>query len=206
MSESQKQTLRYLALGDSYTIGTSVKPEESFPQQLSDKLRIYLGQSIDTTIIATRGWTTEDLIKSLPKSNRAYSLVTLLIGVNDLYDGIAFDAFCKRLRTLLSATLSLSRSAREKIVILSIPDYTYTPFAREKEMNVSLDINRYNKLIRNYCEESQLHFLNITDISRRGFDEPNLVAEDGLHLSSKAYKEISDRLFDFISNTPRQNP
>ena len=172
--------------------------EASYPMLLIRRLRDQLARDVDVEIIAKRGWTTHDLIEHLPFGNIDYHLITLLIGVNDLYDGIAFDTFQAGLHTLLDRALSYAQGHTDLIRVLSIPDYTYTPHAVEEHIDVSAQIDQYNSEVRSQCEARSIPYLDITDISRRGIEDEDLVAEDGLHLSAKAYEMITERLLSSI--------
>jgi len=188
--------MKYLALGDSYTVGTSVNESSCFPRQLVSLMNQKSGHNWDVDIIATRGWTTRDLINHLPSSNRQYDLVTLLIGVNDLYDGISFEDFCNGIETLIQHAIGYAAGDSMKVVLLSIPDYTFTPFAQKDNLDVSDSINLYNAHLQKLANQNQVRYIDITDISRRGLEEPDLVASDGLHLSAKCYGLIAKRILD----------
>ena len=192
--------MNYLALGDSYTIGTSVQPEESFPRVLGEMLKSKAKESFEVEIIAKRGWTTKDLIDHLPTGYRQYDIITLLIGVNDLYDGVPFNFYRTGLSEIIDYALTLAGGNPECLRVLSIPDYTFTPFALEKSINVSAAIDEYNREAKQQCAEREIAYVDITDISRRGIKEPSIVADDGLHLSAEAYKMIADRLFTSLTN------
>lgn len=176
--------------------------EASYPMLLRRRLGDQLGRDVDVEIIAKRGWTTQDLLEHLPFGNIDYHLITLLIGVNDLYDGIAFDIFQAGLHTLLDRALSYARGHTDLIRVLSIPDYTYTPYAVAEHIDVSAQIDQYNSEVRSQCESRSIPYLDITDISRRGIEDEDLVAKDGLHLSAKAYEMIAERLLASIHRTP----
>jgi len=187
--------MKYLALGDSYTIGTSVALEVSYPHQLAALYKSRDLKDVEVSIVATRGWTTVDLITNLPPTQEHFDLVTLLIGVNDLYDGLSYEEFCSGAKTLIEASLSYAGSSTARVIVLTIPDYTFTPFAVEKQIQVSLDIDRYNTALAQLCKEHGVACLDIVDVSRRGIDEPYLVADDGLHLSGQAYQEFAQRIY-----------
>ncbi len=187
--------MNYLALGDSYTIGTSVRPEDSFPLTLRDLLHNGGTGTGDVKIVAKRGWTTQNLIDHLPMDETQYDLVTLLIGVNDLYDGLPFDTYKSGVIELLDRALNYAGGDTGSVRVLSIPDYTFTPFGQDKEIDVSASIDQYNAEAKRQCDKRGVTFLDITDISRRGIKESDLVADDGLHLSARAYRMMAERLF-----------
>lgn len=196
--------LKILSLGDSYTIGTSVCDSCSYPMQLKDSLNQISDPIYNTSveIIATAGWTTTNLISAINSVslNDNYDLVTLLIGVNNQFQGKPFELFETEFSTLVDTAISLAGNNRERVIVLSIPDYAYTPFGQNfgNATQTTLDINDYNDFAENYCSENEITYLYITDISRNGLNNPYLVASDGLHLSELAYSLIVDRLVPIV--------
>lgn len=194
---------RYLALGDSYTIGESVSRSNNFPNQLGKGLGKELNTSVEVNIIASTGWRTDNLLRSLENGTKynEYDLVTLLIGVNNQYQGISFDRYKKEFPELLSKALALANNNPSKVIVVSIPDYAYTPFGEgfEKE-KVSAEIDNYNSFASQTAKNMNVTFVNITDITRQGLAQPELVADDGLHPSAIAYKRFVDRLQPIILN------
>ncbi|WP_166922540.1 SGNH/GDSL hydrolase family protein [Flavobacterium poyangense] len=194
-------SIRYLALGDSYTIGQSVCETCRYPEQLKTSLKaIYPQTSFSLKIIATTGWTTSNLISAIntenPESN--YDLVTLLIGVNNQYQGRNFSIYEKDFPELISKAITLAKGNKKNVIVLSIPDYAYTPFGQrlmgDQSEKISLEINQYNNFAENYCKNNDIVFVSVTDITRQGLDNPALVASDGLHPSESAYKLFVDRM------------
>lgn len=194
-------SIRYLALGDSYTIGQSVCETCRYPEQLKASLKaIYPQTNFSLKIIATTGWTTSNLISAInaenPESN--YDLVTLLIGVNNQYQGRIFSIYEKEFPELISKAISLAKGNKKKVIVLSIPDYAYTPFGQrlmgDQSEKISSEIDQYNSFAENYCKNNDIVFVSITDITRKGLDNPSLVASDGLHPSESAYKLFVDRM------------
>lgn len=198
LKEPETNTVfKYLALGDSYTIGEAVPTEESFPAQLSEKLKRNLGKEVQTKIIATTGWRTDDLITAIESENLEsnYDFITLLIGVNNQFQNRNFNQYKKEFVELLSIATKLVGSNKSKLLVLSIPDYAFTPFGKGK-VGVSSGIDAYNAFAKEASVERKIDFLNITDISRRGLKEPELVANDDLHISGLVYKEMVERIFN----------
>jgi len=194
---TDKDKFYFLALGDSYTIGEAVKKEESFPLQLSTKLNSVFQNKINTQIIATTGWRTDELVTAVEKEklNNTYDFVTLLIGVNNQFQKRDFLQYKEEFVQLLDIAVALARGKTEKVVVLSIPDYAFTPFGKNKE-GVSQGVDKYNVYAKSISISKKVDFINITDISRRGLEEPELVASDGLHISGLVYKEVVERIFD----------
>lgn len=189
--------MKYLALGDSYTIGTCVEPHQSYPMVFKDLMKKQRSIEVAVDIIAKRGWTTKDLLDHLPYGND-YDLVTLLIGVNDLYDGVVFEDFVSGVNQLIVSALNFANNRADRVRVLSIPDYTFTPFAKAREINVSKDIDRYNQSIEKEGGSRGISYLDITSMTRRGLDEEGLIASDELHLSPKAYQYIGHQLYQSI--------
>ncbi|QBN19021.1 SGNH/GDSL hydrolase family protein [Flavobacterium nackdongense] len=192
--------LNYLALGDSYTIGQSVCETCRFPEQLRKKLG---DQNPKNTyalkIIATTGWTTTNLISAINSQNLPsnYDLVTLLIGVNNQYQNRPFTIYENEFPELVTKAISLARGDKSNVIVVSIPDYAYTPFGKSltNPSKVSTEIDNYNAFAQKYCTERNIEFITITDITRQGLINPLLVASDGLHPSELAYSNFVTRLF-----------
>ena len=193
----------YLALGDSYTIGESVCDTCRFPIQLETALEEQAGKSVHTDIIATTGWRTDNLINAIDNQNpgKNYDFVTLLIGVNNQFQRTPFNVYDNVFPHLLMTAISLAQGDKERVVVVSIPDYAFTPYGQTttNTQQISDELDKYNAYAKEVAEKRGVKFLNITDITRRGIDEPNLVASDGLHPSEDAYAEFVDRLLPIVS-------
>ncbi len=182
--------LSYLALGDSYTIGESVPASGNWPNQLV--LRMNSSQSIlaPPRIIATTGWTTDELIQGILKEKLegTYDLVSLLIGVNNQYRGYPVEQYRKEFDQLLDRALHFAENNKGRIFVVSIPDYGATPFGQSKDpLKISKELDEYNAVAGQLCGERQVMFINITDISRKAAMDPDLTANDQLHPSAKMY-------------------
>lgn len=192
--------LNYLALGDSYTIGQSVCETCRFPEQLRKRLGdLNPKNTYAIKIIARTGWTTTDLISAINNENPTsnYDLVTLLIGVNNQYQNKPFSVYEKEFPDLIFKAISLARGDRSNVIVVSIPDYAFTPFGKQSSnpSKISSEIDKYNAFAQKYCLEQNIEFVSITDITRQGFINPLLVAQDGLHPSELAYSLFLDRIF-----------
>lgn len=194
------KSINYLALGDSYTIGQSVCETCRFPEQLRRNLsNTYPATSFSLKIIAKTGWTTSNLLSAIktenPDSN--YDLVTLLIGVNNQFQNAPFSLYESEFPELVNNAISLAKGKKSNVIVVSIPDYAYTPFGQSAVYNsktISLEIDKYNAFAENYCKANNIEFITITDITRQGLSDPSLVAKDGLHPSESAYSLFVQRI------------
>lgn len=183
--------LKFLALGDSYTIGQSVAPDEKWPIQLSKQLQ-ELGCSVDTTIIiAQTGWTTTNLSNAInaQELDTNFNLVSLLIGVNNQYQGKNIEDYPAAFESLLKKAIQFASGNPNNVMVLSIPDYAYTPYGETvaDPSRISREIDAYNAINKEISNAYEVAYYNITPISRGGLANPSLVASDGLHPSGFQY-------------------
>jgi lysophospholipase L1-like esterase len=183
------QKIKFLALGDSYTIGESVNESERWPMQLLQQLQSKGYECQPPQIIATTGWRTDDLKNAIAKRKpeKDFNLVSLLIGVNNQYQGKSVESYTPEFEELLNIAIEHAGGDKSKVFVVSIPDYGYTPFGRNKQAAISKDIDEFNAANKAITEKYGIKYFNITEISRKGFDDPTLVANDGLHPSGKMY-------------------
>ncbi|HEX8253805.1 MAG TPA: SGNH/GDSL hydrolase family protein [Thermoanaerobaculia bacterium] len=177
--------VRYLALGDSYTIGESVAPADRFPNQLARELNLGEPQ-----IIAKTGWTTDELNAAINAANvtGTYELVTLLIGVNNQYRGRDAEQYRGEFAALLQRAIGFAGGDASNVVVVSIPDWGVTPFAEGRNRTeIAGAIDRYNAINREEAARAGARYVDITAISRG--NDPALVAPDGLHPSGRQYTE-----------------
>lgn len=190
------QSVTMLALGDSYTIGASVPESERWPHQFIDELRV-LGISADyPDYIAATGWTTRRLLQSIRTSldtEKDYNLISILIGVNNQYQRMDISMFEPDLMEIIDKALEVLKQDTSRLLILSIPDYAYTPFGRA-QASISQEIDAYNSLKKTVASRYNIAFIDITPISRLGLGRPELVAGDGLHPSGQQYKEWVEQI------------
>jgi lysophospholipase L1-like esterase len=181
--------LHYLALGDSYTIGEAVPAAGRWPAQLVERLR-GRGLAVDEPqILATTGWTTDELSAAMDAAEFAapYDLVTLLIGVNNQYRGRGADDYRQQFAALLGRAIDLAGGRAPHVVVVSIPDWGVTRFAREQGRDparIAHALDLYNAIAREETARAGARWVDITSISRR---HPERVAEDGLHPSAGQY-------------------
>lgn len=189
-NNSMQHTYTYLALGDSYTIGESLPLHKSFPYQtvcLLRKAGFHFGAP---EIIAKTGWTTDELeaamkgFEFLPK----YDFVTLLIGVNNQYRGREIIEYKEQFEALLKKSIGFANGKPEHVIVLSIPDYGITPFGENKNpQKIAKEIDEYNTLNKAISIQYKVHYIDITENTRKAKTSSGLVAPDGLHPSEKEY-------------------
>jgi lysophospholipase L1-like esterase len=190
------EEVKLLALGDSYTIGESVLLRSRWPVQLLDSLSAKGIDCPEPRIIAKTGWRTDDLKAAIlrAKLKPEYNRVSLLIGVNNYYQGKSAESYAPEFEELLKIAIDLAGGVKSNVFVLSIPDYGYTPFGMDNQERISAGIDAYNAVNKSITEKSGVRYISITDISRKGLAEPDLVASDGLHPSEKMYAEWVERI------------
>lgn len=183
--------LTFLALGDSYTIGESVAENERWPNQLAAALRAKGVDIADPKIIATTGWRTDDLKNAIIRENpeKNYDYVSLLIGVNNQYQGKSAEAYAPEFEELLEMAIAFADGKKERVFVVSIPDYGFTPFGKEKKETITKAIDEFNAINKSVAAKYGISYFDITPISRKGLEDVSLVATDGLHPSGKMYSE-----------------
>lgn len=189
---------KWLALGDSYTIGQGVPPSERYPAQTRDWL-IANGVTgmADPQIIATTGWTTIHLQNAITSQNPKgpYDMVSLLIGVNDQYQGFDAAGYETRFRQLVKTSISLANNLPAHVVVLSIPDYSVTPFASGSNVDrIRKEIDQFNEINKRVALTFNVQYLDITPSTREAKNNLALIAGDGLHPSGLEYKKWAERL------------
>lgn len=195
---------KFLALGDSYTIGESVPESERWPVQLARVLN-ERGQKIEAPrIIATTGWRTDQLKKAILDANlkNEYGMVSLLIGVNNQYQKKSAESYAPEFEELLNMAVALAGGKKENVFVVSIPDYGYTPFGKPKQEEISKAIDQFNEVNLTITTKMGIKYVNITDLTREGLAKPEYVAGDGLHPSGVMYGLWVERIL--IALTPRR--
>jgi len=198
--------INYLALGDSYTIGQSVCETCRFPEQLKDSLKNQLPSTdnISVKVVAQTGWTTTNLKNAIANENliAEFDLVTLLIGVNNQYQNRPFSLYETEFPELLQTAITLANGDLNRVIVVSIPDHAFTPFGQgsSNPENISNQLDQYNLFAKNHAESLGIEFVNITDITRQGLNNSELVASDNLHPSELAYTQFVERLLPIAKN------
>lgn len=181
----------FLAVGDSYTIGEGVPEGQRWPVQLVTHLRAGGVAMEDAQILARTGWTTDELSSAMDETalRPPYALVTLLIGVNDQYRGRGLDDYRGQFRALLERAIVLAGGDARRVIVISIPDWGVTPFARGERRDpqqVAMQIDAFNACAREEVNARHGKFVDITGISRAP-DVRGMLSADGLHPSAAQY-------------------
>ena len=193
----------YLALGDSYTIGELVESAYNFPHQTVALLNTLGFTVAEPIIIATTGWTTDELANAIAEKNLqdTYSFVTLLIGVNNQYRGRDLDNYKIEFTELLQKAIHFAGKQPNHVFVLSIPDWGATPFAEGKDRSqIALEIDDFNAANAQITAACNCHYLNITNSTRINAVNTTFLASDGLHPSAKEYEVWANRLAPLVCN------
>jgi lysophospholipase L1-like esterase len=188
------ETLRYVALGDSYTIGTSVARGDAWPDQLVARLaadaprrtlRLVANHAVNGS---SAGAVVRGQLPQLAADGRI-EFASLLVGVNDVVQGVPETVFRADVGTILEALLA--RLAPDRILVVETPDYTVTPmgaaFGDPGERSAA--IAGFNAVLAAMCTERGIPYVDgILAISRDAGADPALVASDGLHPSAAQYR------------------
>jgi lysophospholipase L1-like esterase len=184
----------YLALGDSYTIGEGVLLEENFPNQTVALLNDTFSAP---KIIATTGWTTDELDAAIIEANIAstFDIVSLLIGVNNQYRGRSLKNFEIEFEHLLQSAIQFANNKTNHVFVLSIPDWGVTPFAADRDRTeIAKEIDAYNVVCNTAAKKFNTNYIDITTAQRIDGSKDEFLANDKLHPSSKEYKKWAEKL------------
>jgi lysophospholipase L1-like esterase len=145
--------------------------------------------------IARTGWTTADLQNAITgtRLQPPYDLVTLLIGVNDQFQGMDTAGYRSRFTQLLQKAIELAGAKISHVFVLSIPDYGVTPFGGGSA-KISKEINEFNAINKAVTAAFKITYIDITPISRQAGTDQSLTAGDGLHPSAKQYQQWAMKL------------
>jgi lysophospholipase L1-like esterase len=191
----------WLALGDSYTIGQAVAANDRFPAQTAALLLQQGIQVQSPTYIATTGWTTSNLQSSINNNYpNKHTVVSLLIGVNDQYQQRDTTGYRQRFTQLLTTAIELANGKKQNVFVLSIPDYSVTPFAAYADtVQIRKEIDWFNNINRTVTQQFNCPYLDITPSTREGRYNSSLIASDGLHPSGAEYKRWADKLLPMLA-------
>ncbi|MEQ9403768.1 MAG: SGNH/GDSL hydrolase family protein [Cyclobacteriaceae bacterium] len=200
---NHNQSHSFLALGDSYTIGEAVEEEQRWPVQLAKKLSEGGVTVSNPEIIATTGWTTDELLAAIDKADMVgnFNIVSLLIGVNNQYRGYPIVQYKNEFTELLEKAIQFAGGNPESVFVVSIPDYGVTPFVKDKGLDsdkIEKELYQYNQLAKEISETLGVVFIDITPGSRLAKNDDSFVASDGLHPSGKMYTQWTDLIYSTI--------
>lgn len=192
-ANAKNHKMNFLSLGDSYTIGESVTEENRWSVQLASLLR---NDSLDVgppDVIAKTGWTTAELQTAIAERNnkKRYDLVSLMIGVNNQYRGQPVDTYRTELRALLATAVQYAKGKADHVVVLSIPDWGRSPFAKSKDKDpakVGQEIDAFNAVAQEECKKLGVAFVDITPLTRSAAGDDSQFADDGLHYAGSQMK------------------
>ena len=193
----------YLALGDSYTIGEQVLPEENFPHQTVALLQQQAIEVDALQIIAQTGWTTDELDAAITAATVAgqFDIVSLLIGVNNQYRGRSVSNFKIEFEQLLQRAVQFAANKPNHVFVVSIPDWGVTPLAAGRDSKqIAAEIDAYNKTCEVEAKQCGVHFINITASQRADGSKDEFLAQDKLHPSGKEYAKWAKQLSAAIKN------
>lgn len=186
---------RFLALGDSYTIGEGVAEQERWPNHFVQLLRARGVEIADPHIIARTAWTTDELSDAIDAENPKgpYDLVALLVGVNDEYRSRPVQSFATEFALLLRRAKAFAGNEKARTIAISIPDWGATPFAEGRDRAlIASEVDTYNKRAAELAGAAGVRWVDITGISRDMQTDPLLVAADGLHPSGEMYRRWAE--------------
>lgn len=195
---------KYLALGDSYTIGEQVSLFENFPYQTIQMLRKKMGNQHDfmaPEIVAKTGWTTDELDAQISDTLflGGYDFVSLLIGVNNQYRGRNTENFANEFKSLLQKAIFFAQNKPSHVFVLSIPDWGITPFAADRDASqIAKEIDEYNQVCKEIASLEKVNFIDITISQRVNGRDAAFIATDGLHPSGLEYKKWAYQLSEGI--------
>ena len=188
----------FLALGDSYTIGEGVEESKRWPNQFIDiayEKGLYFEKP---KIIAQTGWKTYDLLNAINETNftKKYDYVSLLIGVNNQFNSRSIYEFEEDLDKIMDK-IDIIRKNNGSTIIISIPDWGYTPFAESYNRDtISYEINLFNKSLKNFADKNDIKYVDVTEISRKTLNEDDLLASDNLHPNGLMYLEWAKKIYE----------
>ncbi len=203
MGGHKKSSIRFLALGDSYTIGEAVRPEDRWPALLVDFFARHLLEMDTPEIIAKTGWRTDELIDAVLSRELGsdWDLVSLCIGVNNQYQNKSIAHYVFEFEQLLNLAIKFCSSGSAGVFVFSIPDYAYTPFSKDADRKkISYELNAYNKIAFLFCARYGVSYFDVTQYTRLGLEYPEYVAEDGLHPSKEMYQRWIEGYGEAILN------
>lgn len=200
--KSHKHT--YLALGDYYVLGEALDEHERWPIQLETALRGHELHINYPYFVANKTWTVDQLTKRLEEEefDKHYDLITLQIGVNDEFKKKSLTQFTADIKALLAKVIALTGGKHGRVVFLSIPDWSATPYAKSHKSDaldaIAENISKFNNIIKKESIANGCHYVDITDLSKKAASDPTLTSPDGLHPSGSMYKLWVQKMYPVV--------
>ncbi len=186
----------FLSLGDSYTIGESVLASDRWSVQLAGMLRNQGLDVADPDIIARTGWTTAELqdVVSSSGNQKKYTLVSLMIGVNNQYRGQSQDRYRTEFKSLLQTAVNFANGKADHVFVLSTPDWGSSPYASsQNKTQIGEQIDQFNAIAKEECQKANIAFIDITPATRAAAGDDSQFASDGLHYSGKQMQKWAEQ-------------
>ncbi|QLD88715.1 SGNH/GDSL hydrolase family protein [Natronomonas salina] len=190
--------MRLLALGDSYTIGTGVPPEDRWVDRLVERLRNDGVDADAPQIVAADGWTTGRLAAAVERRSLEppFDLVTLLVGANDAYQGRPVEAFRTNFVAMLERAVEFAGGDPADVVVVTIPDYSVTPYCETEGCEDHDErLAAYDRAVREEADAAGTRLVDVVDVSRAVAADPSLVAADGLHPAPEQHRRWMEEVY-----------
>jgi lysophospholipase L1-like esterase len=199
---SSARPIKYLALGDSYTIGTGASSESrNYPSIIAARLAEATGRKVDLTNPAVNGFTTLDLIDRELRYVRGFKpqLVSILIGVNDLVQRRTPDQYSASLQRIYSAVAALELGAG-RVVAISIPNWSVVPAARDfgDPAHLRQLTDTFNAIAKEEAASDGFTWVDITQASTSKSGTPGWISSDRLHPGDAQYAAWADVIWDTV--------
>lgn len=202
--KTPSDSLRYLALGDSYTAGYLVPKQQSLPYQLVRRLAANGFKTARPEVIAHNGWNTRQLLDTLSRKKPTgnFDIVTLFIGVNNQYRGYTLPDYESDMTQLVKDCVRYAGKNKAHVLIIGIPDWSITPFGADKNpQQMALEIADFNTINKKVSEKMGVKFIDMFSISRKMKEDPEAVASDKLHPTEKTYAIWADYIFQNMKSS-----
>lgn len=203
-SEATPQVIKYLALGDSYTIGSGIDSIQGWPVQLSEALDSNNYSVEGLQVIARLGWRTDNLLAAIEDTPKdSFNLVSLLIGVNNQFQRRPLEYFQTQFDTLLQKAILLSGEPT-RVFVVSIPDYGVTPFGQSNAEQIGAELDQYNAYMAEQSQLFDIPFIDITELSRELGASEGALAIDNLHPSAMQYSRWVELIYPVVDSLLKQ--
>lgn len=200
MPSNTQENFSYLALGDSYTIGTAIGEDSSYSALLVDSLEAAPSQyTVDYQVVAKNGWTTQDLIQGMAKADldTTYDMVTVLIGVNNQYQGRSLEEYKREFLQIVNQASAVAKNGYASMLVISIPDWGQSPAGSGSRAQISAEIDAFNQAQKGICDSLTIQFVDITNLSRKDPNSGAWIANDGLHFSRAMHQLWMRKIYPY---------